>query len=246
MDKHLCTETFGDNNIATVCMIDNIKAGTSDTTTVSIEANAQKFTLEVSHIPCDHELQDMAAWVKTSIDTSLKGAMDNELVRISERIHLYLQQAITFRAMVAITSHEVVTGMEWIKISFNGKKRASDGRYHGWMEAWLMTGSKEVEKLNAKQLYQRLDNHPGTPIYHTGDLERFEIDLLPEDRIELNDKAALYRTLRMHTTAQRVKSKIAATKDGKLLFTKKGIQDPKPTKPTAHRTNYSNNPFMTF
>lgn len=247
MNKHLITQAFGENDNVIVSMIDNVEAGTSsDTTTVLIKANKQTRSLDVSLVPSEYELQGMAEWVERTIKHLVVDVAGNDLLRLSERIHLYLQQAITFKAQVAITSNKVDTDIEWIRLNFEGQKRRSDGRYHGWVEVCLMAGGTVTDKLNSKQLYQRLENHPGTPIYYTSDADYFERELLPENRITFRDKSALYQTLRMKTTAQRVKLKIQAANKDKILFTKKGIQDPKPAKEVANRTNLSNHSLMTY
>lgn len=223
MDNSKYTQYFGPNNIIAVSITNNGKAGESNANNIDIEAFGNKSTLEVSQTPSDHELQDMALWVKTTLQTNLKDFSGNEVIGISEMVHRYLQQAITFRAMVAITSEQTQADIEWINITFNGKKSKSDGRYRGWLQACLKKDNTDIKTFNAKELYRHLENHPGTPIYYSSEVEGFEIALLPEDRISFADKISLHDSLRMKTLAERVKAKLGATLDRELLFTKKGI-----------------------
>lgn len=223
MDNRKQTQSFGSDNSITVSIIDNVKAGMPNTTIIDIEAFSHSATLEVSQVPSDHELQDMALWIKTILEAAFKGGMPDVANRAAEQVHLYLQQAITFRAMVAITSEQSQAGTEWIDIVFNGKKK--NGRYQGWMSVCLKKDNTDIQTFNAKQLYKYLENNPGTPIYYSSEVERFERELLPEDRISFADKITLHNSLRMKTLAQRVKAKIEATIDRELLFSKKGIYD---------------------
>lgn len=225
MDNSEYTQYFGPNNIIAISITNNGEAGESNANTIDIEAFGNKSTLEVSQVPSDHELQDMALWVKTTLQTDLKDFSDNEVVGISGQVHQYLQQTITFRAMVAITSEKTQADIEWINITFNGKKTPSDGRYRGWMQASLKKGNTDIKTFNAKELYKHLENHPGTPIYYSSEVVAFERALLPEERISFADKIALHDSLRMKTLAERVKAKLGATLDRELLFTKKGICD---------------------
>ncbi|WP_339343355.1 hypothetical protein [uncultured Psychrobacter sp.] len=225
MDNSEYTQYFGPNNIIAVSITNNGEAGESNANIIDIEAFGNKSTLEVSQTPSDHELQDTALWVKTTLQTALKDFSGNEVIGISGQVHRYLQQAITFRAMVAITSEKTQTDIEWINITFNGKKNRSDGRYHGWTQACLKKGNTDIKTFNAKELYQHLENHPGTPIYYSSEVEGFENCLLPEDRISFANKITLHDSLRMKTLAERVKAKLGATLDRELLFTKKGIYD---------------------
>lgn len=225
MDNSKYTQYFGPNNIIAVSITNNDKAGESHANTIDIEAFGNKGTLEVSQTPSDHELQDMALWVKSKLQTDLKDFSDNEVIGISGQVHRYLQQAITFRAMVAITSEKIQTDIEWINITFSGKKSKSDGCYRGWMQACLKKGNTDIKAFNAKEMYKYLESHPGTPIYYSSEVENFEMALLPEDRVSFADKIALHDSLRMKTLAKRVKAKLGATIDRELLFSKKGIYD---------------------